>query len=80
MDTAINTRSLKKLVFRWADYEVASLPDRIFKLLSFKEPKNRYQEINSASLYGLAGRYENPIPTRFLAPIDCLKIPAQMIW
>jgi hypothetical protein len=24
----------------------------------------------------LAGRYDNPIPTRFLAPIDCLKIPA----
>jgi hypothetical protein len=21
-------------------------------------------------------RYDNPIPTRFLAPIDCLKIPA----
>ena len=25
----------------------------------------------------LACRYDNPIPTRFLAPIDCLKIPAQ---
>jgi hypothetical protein len=25
----------------------------------------------------LAGRYDNPIPSRFLAPIDCLKIPAQ---
>ncbi len=24
----------------------------------------------------LAGRYDNPIPTRFLAPIDCLKIQA----
>jgi hypothetical protein len=24
----------------------------------------------------LAGRYDNPIPTRFLAPIDYLKIPA----
>jgi hypothetical protein len=24
----------------------------------------------------LAGRYDNPIPTRFLAPIDCLKISA----
>jgi hypothetical protein len=22
------------------------------------------------------GRYDNPIPTLFLAPIDCLKIPA----
>ncbi len=45
---------------------------RIF--LTFKKPRNRFQGINSASL---AGRYYNPIPTRFLAPIECLKIPAQ---
>jgi hypothetical protein len=32
--------------------------------------------MNSASLYSLAGRYDNPIPPRFLAPIDCLKIQA----
>jgi hypothetical protein len=32
--------------------------------------------MNSASLCSLAGRYDNPIFTRFLAPIDCLKIPA----
>jgi hypothetical protein len=32
--------------------------------------------MNSASLCSLAVRYDNPIPTRFLAPIDCLKIPA----
>jgi hypothetical protein len=25
----------------------------------------------------LAGRYYDPIPNRFLAPIECLKIPAQ---
>jgi hypothetical protein len=24
-----------------------------------------------------AGRYDNPIPTQFLAPTDCSKIPAQ---
>jgi hypothetical protein len=24
----------------------------------------------------MAGRYDNPIPTRFLAPIDCSKSPA----
>jgi hypothetical protein len=32
-------------------------------------------------MYSLAGRYpifDNPIPTRFLAPIDCLKIPARI--
>jgi hypothetical protein len=40
------------------------------------EPKNRFQGMNSASLCRLAGRYNNPIPTWFLAPIDCLKIPA----
>jgi hypothetical protein len=32
--------------------------------------------MNSASLCGLAGRYDNLIPDRFLAPIDFLKIPA----
>jgi hypothetical protein len=40
------------------------------------EPVNRFQEINSASLCSLAGRYGNPIPTWFLALIDCLKFPA----
>ncbi len=39
------------------------------------EPRNRFQGMNSASLCSLAGRYDNPIPTLFLAPIDCLKIP-----
>ncbi len=34
---------------------------------------------NSASLCSLSGRYDNPIPTPFLAPIDCLKIPA-LVW
>ncbi len=33
--------------------------------------------MNSASLCSLAGRYENPIPPRWLAPIHFLKIPAQ---
>jgi hypothetical protein len=37
---------------------------RYFKLL-------RRQRIDSASLCSLAGRYDNPIPNRFLAPIDC---------
>ncbi len=46
--------------------------------LTFKEPKNLFQGTNSARLCSLAGRYNNPIPTRFLAPTDCLKIPAQV--
>jgi hypothetical protein len=35
--------------------------------------------MNSASLCSLAGRYNNPIPTPCLAPIDFLKIPAQYV-
>ncbi len=42
---------------------------------TFKEPKKQFQGINSARLCSLTGRYDNPFPTRFLAPIDCLKIP-----
>ncbi len=37
-----------------------------------------HQGIFSASLCSLAGRYDNPTPTRFLVPTDCLKIPAQV--
>jgi hypothetical protein len=40
-------------------------------------PRNRFQGMNSASLCSLPGRYDNPIPALFLAPTDCLKIPAQ---
>jgi hypothetical protein len=51
--------------FNWA-------PETVFlKLL-------RSSGINSASPCPLAGWYDNPIPTRFLAPIDCSKIPAQL--
>jgi hypothetical protein len=46
------------------------------EFLNFTEPRNRFHGINSGSLCGLAGRYDNPIPTRFLASIDCLTIPA----
>jgi len=35
--------------------------------------------MNSASLCSLAGRYDNPIPTRCLAHIDVLKIPALLL-
>jgi hypothetical protein len=40
------------------------------------DPRNRFQGIDSASIYSLAGRYENPIPPWFLALIDSSKIPA----
>ncbi len=42
----------------------------------FIGPRNWLQGMNSASLCSLAGRYNKPIPPRFLAPIDFLKIPA----
>jgi hypothetical protein len=40
------------------------ITETVFK--TFREPRNRFQ-----------GRYDNPIPTKILAPIDCSKIPAQ---
>jgi hypothetical protein len=39
---------------------------------TFKEPMSQFQEIDSPG----GQRYDNPIPTRFLATIDCSKIPA----
>ncbi len=42
---------------------------------NFKKPRNWFQGIDSYSLCSLAVRYDNPIPTRFLTPIDCSKIP-----
>jgi hypothetical protein len=44
----------------------------------FEEPRNLFQGINAASLCSLAGRYDNPIPSQFLAPIEYLKIPLQV--
>ncbi len=38
-------------------------------------PRNEFRQ----PMYSLAGRYDNPIPTRFRAPIDCLKIPSLVI-
>jgi hypothetical protein len=40
------------------------------------ERRNRFHVIDSAGLCSLAGQYYSPIPTQFLASIDCLKIPA----
>jgi hypothetical protein len=39
-------------------------------------PRNQIRGMDSASLCSLAGRYDKPLPPRFLAPIDSLKIPA----
>ncbi len=48
---------------------------RIFKLL--RRPRSDSKGPIFGRLCSLAGRYDNPIPTRLLAPVDCLKIPAQ---
>ncbi len=58
-----------------------SAPVLSMNFYTFKKPKNRLQGINSASLCSLAGRYDNPLPTRFLAPVDCLQSPAlHFLW
>jgi hypothetical protein len=49
-------------------------PEPVF--LNVYGAQELFQGMNSASLCGLAGRYNNPIPTRSLAPIECLKISA----
>ena len=41
------------------------------------EPRIHFQGMNSTSLCSLAGRYDKPIPTWFLAPTCCLNIPAR---
>jgi hypothetical protein len=50
---------------------------RIFNFLGAQE-LNQWNQFRRA--VGLAGRYDNPLPTRFRAPIDCLKIPALLVF
>jgi hypothetical protein len=59
--------------FKFIDMKIT---DQSRNFLTFKELGNPFQGINSAKLCSLAGRYDNPIPSRFLASIDCLKILA----
>ena len=46
--------------------------------------RNRFQEpsleLSSLATYRLAGRYDNPMPTWFLAPIAGLKLQTQATW
>jgi hypothetical protein len=44
---------------------------RIVKLI--KAPRIDFKESIPPASVALAGRYDNPIPTRFLAPIECSK-------
>ncbi len=52
-------------------FQINDIKDGISKLL--RKPGNRFLGKNSASLRSLAGRYDNPIPTQILGPIDCSK-------
>jgi hypothetical protein len=61
------------MVFKKAQVEVPIMTQSLNSIL-LRSPKIDSKGTNSA---WLAGRYYNAIPTRFLAPIDCLKIPAQ---
>jgi hypothetical protein len=60
--------------FRHASYVACRARARIFKRLWSPgiDPRKEFRQPMC-----LAGRYDNPIPTRFLAPLDCLKLPAQ---
>ena len=49
---------------------------RIFKLLRSPRIDAKEPVPPGCVLCSLAGQYDNPISSRFLAPIDCLKIPA----
>ncbi len=51
------------------NYRTIRVRDCIFTFL-------RSPRIDSAILCSMAGRYDNPNPIRFLAPIDCYKILA----
>ncbi len=42
--------------------------------------RNRVVLYRPAKLHRLAGRYYNPIPTQFLAPIDCSEIPVLLLF
>jgi hypothetical protein len=46
------------------------------ELLNFLEAQKSFPRNQFSQLMCLAGWYENPVPTRFLAPIDLLKISA----
>jgi hypothetical protein len=48
-----------------------------FKLI--RSPGIDSKESIPTSLCSLAGRNDTAIPTRFLAPIECSKIPAQLV-
>ena len=61
-------------------YTVHSVQSR--KLKSRYGTRNQFQEpsleLSSQAIHRLAGRYDNPMPPWFLAPIEGLKLPTQV--
>ncbi len=75
-DQLMRAKDLDKLIEVHQNYINRIYDRQVLRpyLKNFKEPRNLFQGINSASKCSLASRYDNPIPTR--PPIDCSKIPA----
>jgi hypothetical protein len=65
-----------QILARYSMHSECRLQTETVFLNFLKELRIQFQGIDSASLCSLASRYDNPIPTRFLEPIYCYKIPA----
>jgi hypothetical protein len=61
--------SIVDLDTMYSDYQCPLVVNTEPEFLNVYGARNRFQGMNSASLCSLAGRYDNPIPPRFLAPI-----------
>jgi hypothetical protein len=58
-------------------YILVNITEPVFLKVSGAQeliPRNEFRHPMKPG--GQVRRYDNPIPNRFLAPIDCLKIPA----
>ncbi len=74
-----STLSPSKRLWIWPQCIIIGTPQKPEhepEFYTFMESRNRFQGIDYASLCSLAGRYDNPLPTRFIAHIECSKIPA----
>jgi hypothetical protein len=66
------------------DVSIHELPTFLFleaeTLVLFNQNPNFLTFKENMNPCSLAGRYEHPIPTQFITPIDGSKIPAQNRW
>ncbi len=77
LNLSYNSRSLRALssLFRLSKWETCSTLLVYESVIQIRIRRKFAPEIYT-SLCNQAGRYDNHIPTRFQAPIDCYKIPA----